>query len=85
MRQPLQTERILGIVVAAILVHSVSGLAQQVGMWKGRKQIATWLVFNEEKGFERIRQNADILNSLSEVAYLSVHRTRRHSTSLLCQ
>ncbi len=32
---------------------------------KARKQIAPWLVLREEKGFDRIRQNADILSSLS--------------------
>jgi spore germination protein YaaH len=30
-----------------------------------RKPIATWLVLDQEKGFERIRQNADLLSSLS--------------------
>ena len=32
---------------------------------KGRKQIATWLVFKEEPGFERIQRHSDILSSLS--------------------
>ena len=35
------------------------------GAQKARKPIATWLVFDEEKGFERIEKMADIIDSLS--------------------
>ncbi len=65
MTRRLQTEWILCILVIIGLTQPVPGLGQQAGAPKGRKQIATWLVFEEEKGFDRIQRNADILNSLS--------------------
>jgi spore germination protein YaaH len=47
------------------LAQAVPACGQTASPQKGRKQIATWLVLDEEKGFARIEQNADILNSLS--------------------
>ncbi len=55
----------LGLLLLLTLAPSDAALGQQAGHQKGRKQIATWLVLDEEKGFARIEQNADILNSLS--------------------
>jgi hypothetical protein len=41
------------------------------GAQKGRKRIDTWLVLGQEKGFQRIEQYADILNSSSVAGNLS--------------
>lgn len=47
------------------VTYSVPASGQATGAHKGRKRIDTWLVLDQEKGFARIEQNADILNSLS--------------------
>jgi len=52
-------------VLTVFLVHLLPARAQAPGAQKGRRRIDTWLVLDEEKGFARIEQNADILNSLS--------------------
>ena len=65
MKRQVRIERILLLLVVLCLIPPTSGLGQQAVAHKGRKQIATWLVFEEEKGFDRIQRNADILNSLS--------------------
>ncbi len=52
-------------IVAAILFLGVFAGAQQSTHPKGRRQIAPWLVVDEEKGFDRVQRNADILDSLS--------------------
>jgi hypothetical protein len=52
----------------ALAFLSSSGLscaAQQASLPKGRRQVATWLVHREEKGFDRIERNAGIIDSLS--------------------
>jgi spore germination protein YaaH len=55
----------LWVLLAFLLVQSVPACGQAVSTRKGRKRVDTWLVLDEEKGFTRIEQNADILNSLS--------------------
>ncbi len=52
------------LILAALSLFASSTTGAQARP-KGRKQIAPWLVFREEKGFDRIQQNADILSSLS--------------------
>jgi spore germination protein YaaH len=47
------------------LAQSIPASGQALGRQKGRKRVDTWLVLDEEKGFARIEQYADILNSLS--------------------
>ena len=51
------------LLLAGLLLPAgfISGQARQ----KTRRQIAPWLVYREEKGFDRIEKNADILTSLS--------------------
>jgi spore germination protein YaaH len=44
---------------------SAAVAAQQGAARKGRKQVATWLVFRQEPGFDRIQRYSDILSSLS--------------------
>jgi hypothetical protein len=39
--------------------------ARQKVAKKGRRQVATWLVFKQEPGFDRIERYSDILTSLS--------------------
>ena len=65
MKHRVRIEWIFLTLVILCLIQPTLGLGQQGGAQKGRKQIATWLVFEEEKGFDRIQQTADILNSLS--------------------
>ncbi len=67
MRMRLRIARhfLLWILLAFFLVQSIPAGAQALGAQKGRKRIDTWLVLDEEKGFARIEQNADMLNSLS--------------------
>ena len=65
MTRRLQTKWTHCILLILVLIQPMPGLGQQAAPQKGRRQIATWLVFEEEKGFNRIQQNADILNSLS--------------------
>jgi spore germination protein YaaH len=55
----------LACLVVLIMLSASSALAQTTAPFKNRRQIATWLVTKEEKSFGRIRQNADILDSLS--------------------
>ncbi len=54
------------IVLLAFVLGSVAfaGVPQRGGQ-KGRKQVATWIVYKEEKDIDRIRQNSDIIDSLS--------------------
>jgi spore germination protein YaaH len=56
------TFRTVLLLLAVLLSSAAVPFARQA---KERKQIATWLVYREEKGFDRIQKNADILNSLS--------------------
>jgi len=56
---------LLWTLLAFFLVQSIPAGAQAPGAQKGRKRIDTWLVLGEEKGFAKIEQNADMLNSLS--------------------
>jgi spore germination protein YaaH len=48
-----------------LLTQTVPANGQALGAQKGRKRIDTWLVLDEEKGFAKIEQYADILSSLS--------------------
>lgn len=47
------------------LFSTIPASGQGFGVQKGRKRIDTWLVLNREKGFQRIKLYADILNSVS--------------------
>ena len=49
----------------SIVLCSAAVPAQQGAVKKGRKQIAAWLVFKEEPGFDRIQRYSGILSSLS--------------------
>lgn len=52
-------------VLLSIVLCSAAVPAQQGAVKKGRKQIAAWLVFKEEPGFDRIQRYSGILSSLS--------------------
>jgi spore germination protein YaaH len=57
----------MGIVV---LLTSLLGTAGEQGgapaaRPKARRQVATWLVYNQERGFDRIQRYADVIDSLS--------------------
>jgi hypothetical protein len=56
---------LLWTLLTFFLAQSIPACGQALGAQKGRKRIDTWLVLDEEKGFRRIEQYADILNSLS--------------------
>jgi spore germination protein YaaH len=43
----------------------LAGAAAPAAADRSLKRVATWLVYDEEKGFDRIERNADILASLS--------------------
>ena len=54
------------VAALALFILSVPWCAAgQASGPKGRRQLATWLVYREEKGFDRIERNADIIDSLS--------------------
>ena len=65
MRIGFPTQILLWSLLVFLLVQSVPASGQALGARKGRKRIDTWLVLDEEKGFQRIERHADILNSLS--------------------
>jgi spore germination protein YaaH len=56
---------LLFFVLAFFLVPCLPARAESARAPKGRKRIDTWLVLEEEKGFERIERYADMLHSLS--------------------
>ncbi len=58
---------VLGVICLAAVTMAFAAFARaQQGVHpKSRRQIATWLVTGEEKGFDRIQRDADILDSLS--------------------
>ena len=62
---PLNRRFASGVLLTLILPCVAFGQGPGETHKKGRKQIATWLVFKEEKGFDRIQKHSDILNSLS--------------------
>jgi Glycosyl hydrolases family 18 len=71
---------LLWALLTLFLLPAVPANGQGLGVQKGRKRIDTWLVLNHEKGFQRIRQYADILNSLSVVGNPSeefIHRSHQ--------
>ncbi len=65
MTRPDRRPRIGFCALLLIVLCAITVPAQQGGVKKGRKQIATWLVFKEEPGFDRIQRYSDILSSLS--------------------
>jgi spore germination protein YaaH len=48
-----------------IMALSIPAGGQTLAAQKGRKRVDTWLLLDEEKGYARIDQYADILNSIS--------------------
>ena len=63
-----RTKHCRGPVVFALVTMAVLlGAAAPAAAEKSIKKLATWLVYEEEKGFDRIERNADILASLSVV------------------
>lgn len=64
MMQLLFARRLVLCALPALFMAQIFPAAAQAAQ-KGRKRIDTWLVLDEEKGFTKIEQNADILNSLS--------------------
>lgn len=59
--------RTIGLVVlftAFVAVAAAPG-ETQIPRPKGRRQVATWIVYSQEKGFDRIQRYADIIDSLS--------------------
>lgn len=59
------------------LLPTIPASGQGLGVQKGHKRIDTWLVLNKQKGFQKIEQYADILNSLSVVGNPSKGFIRR--------
>jgi spore germination protein YaaH len=53
------------IVFTSLALSVFLGAAAPAAAEKGLKKVAIWLVYDEEKGFDRIERNADILASLS--------------------
>ena len=61
----MKRSRFYILFLSAVFCFAISAVAQAGAAVKGRRQIATWIVLREEKGFDRIERNADIIDSLS--------------------
>lgn len=60
----LRISCVIGIFILLFISKS-TGQNRQLQPVDNKKRIATWLVFDEEKGFDGIRRNADLIASLS--------------------
>ena len=56
---------------SAVLCFAMPAGSRGGAAGKGRRQIASWMVLREEKGFERIERCADMIDSLSRPGGLS--------------
>jgi spore germination protein YaaH len=57
----------LGLTALALSAVLLAAALPAAAAGKATKKVATWLVYEREKGFDRIERNADILASLSVV------------------
>jgi len=63
MRPPLAGFALAGLLT--VWIAACRSAEAATGPAKGRRQVAAWLVYDQEKGFDRISQSADLLTSLS--------------------
>ena len=63
--------RVCVFLMLAILCPTALAAARGGAAGKGRRQIATWMVLREEKGFDRMERYADMIDSLSQPGKLS--------------